>query len=88
MRALRFLFGMGVFIWLAPASWAADAILDRMGDALMISSRAGTTRLEVSGSLDVEGYAFPQPTPGLIFAGGNELLQSRLSVFLDADLGP
>ena len=38
--------------------------------------------------LDLEYYRFPQRPPGLIFAGGHDLFNPRLSLFLDGQLGP
>ena len=45
-------------------------------------------RARVSGLLDLEYYHFPQPPPGLIRADGHDLFAPRLSVFLDAKIGP
>jgi hypothetical protein len=44
-------------------------------------------RARVSGTLDLEGYRFSQPEPGLIVAAGQALFNPRLTVFLDAQLG-
>ncbi|HYO98299.1 MAG TPA: hypothetical protein VER33_27530, partial [Polyangiaceae bacterium] len=50
-------------------------------------SADGALRARVSGTLDLEALAFPQPAPGLIFAQGDTLLAPRLTTFLDGQLG-
>ncbi len=45
-------------------------------------------RLRLSGTLDLEGYFMDQPPPGLIFTASNSLFNPRLTVFLDAQIGP
>ena len=57
-------------------------------EALTISLFDDQVRARVSGLLDLEYYHFPQPPPGLIRADGHNLFAPRLSVFLDAQIGP
>ncbi|HEX4640927.1 MAG TPA: hypothetical protein VH252_06040, partial [Chthoniobacterales bacterium] len=45
-------------------------------------------RTRVSGTLDLEGYAFDGPAPGLILTTSDALFNPRLSLFVDAQLGP
>jgi len=55
---------------------------------LTFSAFDDKVRSRFSGLLDLEGYSFPQPPPGFIFADGHTLFNPRLSLFLDAQLGP
>ncbi len=66
----------------------AQDFLDRVEEALTFNALDNQLRARVSGLLDLEGYSFPQPPPGLIFADGHTLFNPRLSLFLDAQLGP
>jgi hypothetical protein len=69
------------------AARAADDFLDRVDDALAVSAWNDDLRARLSGSLDLEGYNFPQPAPALIDAPGHNLFNPRLVLFLDAQLG-
>ncbi|MFL6583356.1 MAG: hypothetical protein ACJ8KU_02430 [Chthoniobacterales bacterium] len=71
----------------ATASVAAQDVLDRVDQALSFSAFDSRVRVRLSGTLDLELYAFEQPPPGLIDADGNALFNPRLSLFLDAQLG-
>ena len=66
----------------------AEEFLDRVDQALTISVFDDQVRARVSGLLDLEYYHYPQPPPGLIRAEGHDLFTPRLSVFLDAKVGP
>jgi hypothetical protein len=66
---------------------AAD-LFDRVDDALTFSTQDNKIRARISGTLDLEQYHFQQPAPAFIYSGGNDLFQPRLSLFLDAQLGP
>jgi hypothetical protein len=66
----------------ATTDWLDD--LDRQ---LTVSTADGGVRARVSGTLDLEGYRFTQPAPGLIDAGGADLFNPRLTTFLDAQVG-
>lgn len=72
----------------AISAFAAEDFLDRVDEALTISLFDDQVRARVSGLLDLEYYHFPQPPPGLIRADGHNLFAPRLSVFLDAQVGP
>jgi hypothetical protein len=67
---------------------SAEDFLDEVDRALTMSVFDDQVRLRVSGLLDLEYYHFPQPPPGLIRADGHDLFAPRLSLFLDAKLGP
>ena len=72
---------------LALAARGEDEWLDRVDDWLTVSSATGAVRGRLSGTLDLEGYAFSQPPPGLIVASGTTLFNPRLTLFLDLQLG-
>jgi hypothetical protein len=75
-------------LMLARPAPAQDDIFDRMDDRLTFGAWNDTLRVRLSGTLDLEGYWLQQPAPGLIFSEGNEIFNPRLSLFLDAQLGP
>jgi hypothetical protein len=76
------------------AAWAASAVaragdewLDRVEQATTWADAAGQYRARLSGTLDLEEYALPDPAPGLIDADGSTLFNPRLALFLDAQAG-
>jgi hypothetical protein len=76
---------MGLLMTAAPA--LAQDWLDRVDDSLTFTNSDATLRARLSGLFDLEGYHFTQPAPGLIFANGQELLNPRLTLFCDVQLG-
>ena len=74
-------------LFAAAGPWGQD-ILDRLDDALSVSTYDGRVRARVSGLLDVEGYYFEHPAPGLIDTEDRFFFNPRLTLFLDAQLGP
>ncbi len=70
-----------------PAVRASEEFFDRVDEALTASALDGAFRTRLSGTLDLEGYRLPTPTPGLIESTRTELFIPRLTVFLDAQLG-
>ena len=66
----------------------ADELFDRVEDALTFSTPNAQVRARLSGTLDLEGYSVQLPAPGVIYAEREELWTPRLSLFLDAQLGP
>lgn len=84
----------GFAAWLAALGLAggipalkAQAFLDAIDGALSAETMQGQVRVQASGTLELEGYRFSQPSPGLLFTAGRSLLNPRLSVYLDAELG-
>ncbi len=65
-----------------------DAFMDRLSENLRLAGKEGQMRLHLSGTVDLEGYRYEGPAPGLIRNDDETLLQPRLSVFLDAQAGP
>lgn len=72
---------------LAAQAWADDEMFDRLDEALTFHSADSTMRARVSGTLDLEGYQFTAPAPGVIESEGTGLFNPRLTMFLDAQLG-
>lgn len=72
---------------LAVPARAAEDVLDRVEEALTFGTPAGEMRGRLSGTLDLEGYAFSTPAPALLHTAGSALFSPRLTVFLDAQLG-
>ncbi len=70
------------------AGFGADDSLDRIDDALTTAAFHDNLRARLSGSLDLEGYYFQEPAPGLLYSDNSSLLNPRLTLFLDAQLGP
>lgn len=80
---------IAIFFLVAFASSAcgAESALDRLDEALTVSGFNDAARARVSGTLDLEGYSFQSPAPGLIYTPGNSLFNPRLTLFLDAQFG-
>jgi hypothetical protein len=85
MRFLRLVL-IGVALATGGTLKAQDFI-DRLDEALSYSAFNANLRARVSGTLDLEYYHFEQPAPGLIDAGGHDLFNPRLTLFLDAQIG-
>jgi hypothetical protein len=65
----------------------ADEWIDRLDDALTVSSRDGGVRARLSGTMEIDGYAWQPPVPGLIYGEGDTLVAPRLTLFLDVQAG-
>ena len=72
---------------LAPALRAQD-FLDRLDDSLSFATPGAAARARLSGTFDLEGYRLPSPAPALFDTTRTSLLNPRLTLFLDAQLGP
>jgi hypothetical protein len=66
---------------------ALDDFLDRLGETLTITAFDDRVRAQLRGTLDFEVYHLDGPAPSLIFTRDHYLLNPRLSLFLDAQLG-
>jgi hypothetical protein len=64
-----------------------DDLLDRVDAALSMAAFQDNVRLRLSGTIDLEGYHFQQPPPGLIDSNIDNLFNPRLTLFLDAQIG-
>jgi hypothetical protein len=69
------------------ATNAADDFFDRVEDSLTFADTKGQMRARLSGTLDLEGYHFQPPAPGLLYTESENLFSPRLSLFLDAQFG-
>ncbi len=90
MNTLRSRFSLPILSLLvagAPGVRASDEAFERLAAALTFASADSQLRARVSGVLDLEGYAFPQPSPGLLYTSGHALFNPRLTLFLDGQLG-
>lgn len=65
-----------------------DDFFDRLDSALTLAAFHDNLRARVSGTIDIEAYHFEQPAPALIDSKLDNLFNPRLSLFLDAQLGP
>ena len=70
------------------AGFGADDFLDRVEDALAWTACQDQVRARLSGSMELEGYTFQHPAPALIHTDRGSLVNPRLSLFLDAQVGP
>jgi hypothetical protein len=75
------------FIFTLVPVRAQDA-LDRLDETLTVSAAHDQFRARLSGTLDLEFYAFNLPAPGLINSTSETLFNPRLTLFLDSQLGP
>ena len=76
------------WLGLTAAATAFDDFLDRVGDSLTISAFGDELKARLSGTIDLEAYQFSRPTPGFIDSDREYLFNPRLTLFLDAELGP
>jgi hypothetical protein len=77
------------FLLLAVISGRLEAedFFDQVDQALTLNAFDGNLRARFSGLFDLELYALDQPPPGLIDTEHHLLVNPRLSMFLDAQLG-
>ncbi len=71
-----------------PGARGADDTIDRLDAALTWAADHDRVRAHVSGLLDLEAYQLQQPTSGLFRTDSGSLVNPRLTLFLDAQLGP
>lgn len=64
-----------------------DDLLDRLDNALTVAAFRDNFRMRLSGTLDLEVYHFEQPAPGLINSKIDSLVNPRLTLFLDTQIG-
>lgn len=85
MKLRRFLFLLALF---AVRDLRAEDFLDWLDEKLTLSTAEDQFRARLSGTLDLEFYHFDQPAPGSIDSASDDLFNPRLTLFLDAQLGP
>ncbi len=69
-------------------AFGADDLLDPVDDALAFSAFHDELRARLSGTIDLEDYDFQRPASDLFYTYDNRLFNPRLTVFLDAQIGP
>ena len=74
--------------FLVAGDGRAQDFLDRLDQELTLSAFNDQFRARLSGTLDLEFYAFDLPPPGLIDSTSETLLNPRLTLFLDSQIGP
>src|SRR3982074_2553194 len=87
MKNLSAVIAIGLAVSATSGARAQD-FLDRVDEALTFTTLNGNVRARVSGTLDLEAYHFSGPAPGLILTTSDGLFNPRLSLFVDAQLGP
>jgi len=87
MTTLRLLFAL-LFLSAAARMARAQDFLDRLDETLTLSAFDNNVRARLSGTLDLEAYHFEGAAPGLISTTSDNLFNPRLTLFLDAQLGP
>ncbi len=83
---MRGLLGLALACAWAAALRADDAI-DRIDEALAMSTAGDRVRARLSGTLDLEAEALDRTAQGLSATDHDPLFTPRLSVFLDAQVG-
>src|ERR1051325_1207628 len=86
MKTFR-LCGLFFRSWLTEAR-ALDDFLDRLGETLTINAFEGQFRTQLRGTLDFEIYHLDGPGPSLIYTDDSILLNPRLTLFVDSQIGP
>jgi hypothetical protein len=77
-----------LFVVAAASALTARAdFLDNVHDTLSLSDSQNRFHLQLSGLADLEAYSIDQPAPGLIFSEHDFLLNPRLTLFLDLEVG-
>lgn len=72
---------------LTASPLAAEDFLDQVDEALTLNAFQGDVRARLSGLLDLEFYRIDLPPPGLIDTEHRFLVNPRVSLFLDAQIG-
>src|SRR5271154_6608445 len=75
-------------LFLAGRAAAQEDFLDSLDDHLKFSACQGALAGHISGLLDLEEYYVQQPAPSLIYEDHSFLFNPRLTLNLDAQLGP
>jgi len=76
-----------VAVFLIAGQGRAQEFLERLDQHLTLSAFDDQLRTRLSGTLDLEFYAFDLPAPGLINSTSETLFNPRLTLFLDSQIG-
>lgn len=88
MSASRILRLGALALFAAASEMRAQDFIEQLDQHLTLSAFHDQLRARVSGTLDLEFYAFDLPPPGLIDATSEALFNPRLTLFLDSQIGP
>jgi len=79
---------IGGAIWLALGGASpAQEVLEQLSKRLNYSTGGGRVQVKLSGSLELEGYAFTNPVADLVSGDEDVFFNPRFSLYLDAQLG-
>jgi hypothetical protein len=79
---------LSLLLLAATMQRSSGDFLENIERRLSITLFHDQVRLKVSGLLDFEGYFLDQPTPALIYTDNDFFFSPRLTLFLDAQIGP
>jgi hypothetical protein len=85
---MKFLQIFSFFVAVTASRLSAEDFLDQVDETLTFNAFQGDVRARLSGLLDLEFYRIDLPPPGLIDTEHRFLVNPRLSLFLDAQIGP
>jgi hypothetical protein len=80
-------FSLLIIAALSSALTVRADFLDKVHDTLSLSDPQNRFHLQLSGLADFEAYSIDQPAPGLIFSEHDFLVNPRLTLFLDLEIG-
>lgn len=83
----RQLLALGLLAW-SPVVSSGEDFLDWVDEKLTVSALDERLRLRLSGTIDLEYYHVEDPPFGLVDATARDLFNPRLTLFVDAQLGP
>ena len=86
MRRAAVVAALFLLAWGGVARAAGD-VMDEIQNFLTYSAFDGAFRVRLSGLADLEDYQMERPPPALLYTGSDNLVNARLSLFLDAQLG-
>jgi hypothetical protein len=77
--------------WIAAlmmgATLPAQEVLEQLGDRLNFSLAGGALQLKLSGSLELEGYAYSAPVADLVSGERDTFFNPRFTLYFDAQSG-
>ena len=76
-----------LLVALALRLTARADVLDKIHTTFSVSDPQNRFHLQLSGLANLEAYSIDQPAPGLIFSEHDFLLNPRLTLFLDVEVG-
>src|SRR3954470_16222126 len=82
----------GSVVALCLLAWGGVArgtggVLDEIQNFLTYSAFDGAFRVRLSGLADLEDYQMERPPPAFLYTGSDNLVNARLSLFVDVELG-